>query len=133
VAIFIQRPVTVKAKVTEVLKKQLAAEFQEALRRTEAELAQIEGQLKRLGEADEGSPAERRSAVERLQAERQNRLENKSRLVEKLKESGRLEPGVEVGQGTVEGFVQVRIGDDWDRLFQAEIVVEDGRVVAIRE
>ncbi len=131
-AIFIQRPVTVKARVTEALKKRLAAEFQESLRQAEAELTLIEGQLKRLGDEGEG-PAEHRAAAERLAVERQKRVEQRTRLLENIKESGRLEPGTEISQGTVQGFCQVRIGDDWDRLFQAEIAVEDGRVVAIRE
>lgn len=132
-AIFIQRPVTVRARVTEALKKRLAAEFQESLRQAEAELALIEGQMKGLGEESEGAAAERRATIERLGAERQKRVEQRTRLLENIKESGRLEPGTEISQGTVQGFCQVRIGDDWDRLFQAEIVVEDGRVVAIRE
>ncbi len=131
-AVFIQRPVTVKAKVTEALKKRLAAEFQESLRQAEAELAQLEAQLKRLSEQSEGGP-ERRAAVERLEAERQKRADQKNRLLDNIKELARLEPGAEITQGTVQGLVQVKAGDDWDRVFEAEIVVEDGRVVAIRE
>lgn len=131
-AVFIQRPVTVKARVTEALKKRLAAEFQESLRQAEAESAQLEAQLKRLTEPAEGG-SERRAAVERLEAERQKRAEQKDRLLDNLKELARLELGAEITQGTVQGLVQVKAGDDWDRVFQAEIVVEDGRVVAIRE
>ncbi|MHB8946579.1 MAG: YlqD family protein [Bacillota bacterium] len=130
-AVFIQRPVTVKAKVTEALKKRLAAEFQESLRQAEAELTQLEAQLKRLSEPSEGGPG--RAAVERLEAERQKRADQKNRLLDNIKELARLESGAEITQGTVQGLVQVKAGDDWDRVFEAEIVVEDGRVVAIRE
>ncbi|MHB8927056.1 MAG: YlqD family protein [Bacillota bacterium] len=132
-AVLIQRPVTVKAKVTEALKKRLAAEFQETLRQAEAELAQLEAQAKRLAEQAEGPSPERRAALERLEAERRKRLDQKNRLLDNLKELARLEPGAEITQGTVQGLIQVKAGDDWERVFQAELVVEDGRVVAIRE
>ncbi|MDA8228761.1 MAG: hypothetical protein M0T74_13890 [Desulfitobacterium hafniense] len=45
---------------------------------------------------------------------------------------GKLENGSEVLQGKVESFVQVQAGDDWNRLMNAEIVIEDGKVAEIR-
>jgi len=133
VAVFIQRPVAVKARITEALKKRLAAEMQDALRHTESELAQLEAQARRLADSGEAMSPERQAALERLEGERQKRVEQKDRLLNNLKDLARLELGAEITQGTVQGLVQVRAGDDWDRIFQAEIVVEDGRVVAIRE
>jgi 2-keto-4-pentenoate hydratase/2-oxohepta-3-ene-1,7-dioic acid hydratase in catechol pathway len=54
-------------------------------------------------------------------------------VIRELKEIARLEPGTEIVRGTVQGTVEVRPGDDWLRLLSAEIVLEDGRVVEIRE
>lgn len=124
----VRRPITVKVRVTENFQKAMGAQLQEAVRRLDAELAQIDAQVKRV-DADGAD----RAVLQQLSAERQKRLERRAKLVEDLKELARLAPGAEIVQGTIEGPVEVRVGDDWDRLFSAEIVVEDGKVVAIRE
>jgi hypothetical protein len=103
--------VTVKAVVTERLKEQLAADFQAALARLD------------------GAPA----PDELGSAERSKRLQQREQLLARMKELAKLELGTEVVQGTVEGEIEVRTGDEWGRLSGAEIVLKDGRVVAIRE
>lgn len=124
----VRRPVTVKVRITENFQKAMGAQLQEAVRRLDAELAQIDAQLKRA----DGDGADR-ALRQQLSAERQKRAERRAKLVEDMKELARLAPGAEIVQGTIEGPVEVRVGDDWDRLFSAEIVIEDGKVVAIRE
>jgi hypothetical protein len=47
-AITLKCPITVKAKVTEKLKVQLAAELQEAIKKADMELQQIDFHAKRL-------------------------------------------------------------------------------------
>lgn len=113
----INRPVTVKAVVTPELRRQLAADLQSALARLDAEIAQLEAQ-------DSRTPAA---------AETRKRQQQREQLLGRMRELARLEEGQELVQGTVDGTVQVRPGDDWARLFSAEIVLKDGRVVAIRE
>jgi hypothetical protein len=110
----IRRQVTVKAVVTEELKEQLAAELQSALARLEAEIGQLEAQDGVAGEI-------------------RKRRQQREQLVARMRELVRLEQGQEIVQGSVEGEVQVKAGDDWARLFAAEIVLKDGKVVAIRE
>lgn len=124
----IRRPVTVKVRVTEAFQKAMGAQLQDTVRRLDAELAQIDAQLKKSG----GDGADR-ALVQQLGAERQKRLERRAKVLEDMKELARLSPGAEIVQGTVEGPVEVRVGDDWNRLFSVEIVVEDGKVVEIRE
>ncbi|MEW6723741.1 MAG: YlqD family protein [Bacillota bacterium] len=121
----INRQITVKVRVTEAFRKAMAAQIQEAIKKLERETAYLETQAKRVG----NNPEVARSLGEEIQA----RSEKRARLTEELKELARLEPGAEVVQGSVNGPVEVRIGDDWARLMAAEIVLEDGRVVAIRE
>jgi acyl-CoA reductase-like NAD-dependent aldehyde dehydrogenase len=112
----IRRSIAVKAVVTEELLSQLGAELQSAL-------AAIEAEIRRLDAA----------GADRDPAERAKRLLQKEQALAKLRELARLEIGSEVTQGTVEGEVEVRLGDDWARLFASEIVLRDGRVVALRE
>lgn len=124
----VRRPVTVKVRVTEAFQKAMGAQLQDTVRRIDGELTQLEAQLKKAA----GDGAER-TLSQQLGAERQKRLERRAKLLEDMKELARLAPGAEIVQGTVEGPVEVRVGDDWNRLFSAEIVVEDGKVVEIRE
>ncbi|NPV71208.1 MAG: hypothetical protein HPY55_11300 [Firmicutes bacterium] len=132
-SITVSRPVQIRAKVTEGLKKRLASELQEALRRIDLEVQQIDLQVKKASaEIEKGGPQQVQGLKQHLELERQKRVERKSALLEKLKEIARLETGSEVVQGTVEGFATVSVGDRWEDVAQASIVLEDGVVVEIR-
>ncbi|MGE5561296.1 MAG: YlqD family protein [Chloroflexota bacterium] len=124
----VRRPVTVKVRVTEAFQKAMGAQLQDTIRRLDGELAQIDAQLKKAG----GDGADR-ALAQQLGVERDKRVDRRAKVLEDMKELARLSPGAEIVQGTVEGPVEVRVGDDWSRLFSAEIVVEDGKVVEIRE
>jgi hypothetical protein len=124
----VRRPITIKVRVTEAFQKAMGAQLQDTVRRLDAELAQIEAQLKKAG----GDGADR-ALMQQLGVERQKRLERRVKVLEDTKELARLSPGAEIVQGTVEGPVEVRVGDDWNQLFSVEVVVEDGKVVEIRE
>ncbi len=130
----ITRPVLVKVRVTEKYKKSLAAEIQEAVGRLDLRLQHLDFQIRRLqAELEKQNPKEIPAVRQRYEAERQKNLEARQKLVEKLKEVGKLTPGEEVLHGRVESIVEVKVGDDWGRVMGAEIVIEDDRVVEIRE
>jgi transcription elongation GreA/GreB family factor len=116
--IAISRPVTVKAIVTPELKRQLAADLQSALARLDAEIGQLEAAGDRAASAA---------------ADINKRQQQREQIVARMRELARLEEGQEIVQGTVDGIAQVRPGDEWARLLSAEIVLKDGRVVAVRE
>lgn len=124
----VKRTITVKAVVTDELKASLGAELQGALGQVEKELARLEAGPRRIltaqaPAADQGEPA----------AELRHRRQQKEGILARLRELAKLEPGAEIVQGTVKGDVEVRLGDDWERLFRTEIVLKDGKVVALRE
>ncbi len=124
----IKRRITVKAVVTDQLKRRLAAEIQEAMRRLDGEIEGIGRQLKRLER--EGGDAR---ALEQCRQQREARIRKKASLLEQLKQLPQLPNGQEIVQGSVEGLVEVRMGDRWDDIQGAEIVLRDGRVVALRD
>ncbi|MEW6424559.1 MAG: YlqD family protein [Bacillota bacterium] len=133
-SITITRPVLVKVKVTEEYKKALAAEVQETVNRLDLRLQHMDFQTRRLlAELEKNNSGEIPAARQRSQTERQKILEARQKLVEKLKEIGKLVPGEEVIHGQVESIVEVKAGDDWGRLMGVEIIIENDRVVAIRE
>lgn len=132
-ALTIKRPITVKAVVTEALIKQTVTELQAGIRKAEAELQQIEQHGRRLlVELEKQNPPRLLEFRQQMAVEKAKREEAKARYLERIKEVSRLEPGAEVVQGTVDGVTEIRVGDRWDDVYAAEVVVKDGIVVEIR-
>jgi len=126
-------PVTIKAKVTEDLKKQLANEIQNNIKKTDLELQQIEFQEKRIMAEQAKQDMQGLEAVrQQIDAETKKRLDFKNHLVDQLKESGQLEIGAEIVQGTLERIVEIKVGDEMPQIMNAEILVEDGKIIAFR-
>ena len=127
-------PVTVKSKVTDVLKEQLVAEIKEAMAKVDMELQPIEFHAKRLMTEQVRSDVQGLTALrQQIDGEKQKRLELKNHLQEKMKETSQLELGAEIVQGTMEQMVTVQEGDDLQKLMNREILLEDGKILAIRE
>ena len=126
-------PVTVKSKVTDVLKEQLVAEIKEAMAKVDMELQQIEFHAKRLMTEQVRSDVQGLTALrQQIDGEKQKRLELKNHLQEKMKETSQLELGAEIVQGTMEQMVTVQEGDDLQKLMNREILLEDGKILAFR-
>lgn len=126
-------PVTIKAKVTEDLKKKLTEDIQDKIQKADIELQQIEFHAKRLMAEQAKQDAQGLVPLRhQVENERQKRLEFKNRLLEKLKETAQLELGSEIVQGTLDRVVEVKIGDQLPQLMNAEILLEDGKVLAFR-
>ena len=126
-------PVAIKAKVTEALKTQLAVEIQDAIKKADMDLQQIEFHAKRLmTEQAKQDPQGLVAIRQQVDAEKQKRFEFKNHMLDKLKDTAQLEIGAEVVQGTLERLITVNVGDDLHKLLGAEILLEDGKVIAFR-
>ncbi|MGE5543927.1 MAG: YlqD family protein [Bacillota bacterium] len=129
----IKRPVIVKVKVTEQFKMKMAHEIQEAIRRLDAELQQLDFQGKRMvSELEKKNPQGIHAARQHIDKEKQKRLQAKDNLNEQLRNIGKMAVGSEVVQGTVESLVEINIGDDWSDIMGVEIVVCDNKIIDIR-
>ncbi|MFZ5652236.1 MAG: YlqD family protein [Bacillota bacterium] len=122
-SITVTRPVTVKVRVTEGYKMAVSAEIREALAGLDARAKHLDFQMKRAQPAD----------LQKLEVESRKIMESRRILADRLKEIGRLVDGQEVVHGRVESFVEVKLGDRWDRVMSAELVLQDGQVVEIRQ
>lgn len=132
-SITLKCPVTIKAKVTEQLKGQLAAEIQDAIKKADTELQQIEFHAKRVMAEQARMDAQGLTALrQQIDAEKQKRLEFKNHMLERLKETAMLEIGAEIVQGNMERLVEVSVGDDLHKIMSAEVLLEDGKVIAFR-
>jgi len=131
-SIIIKRPVIVKVKVTELFKNRMAAEIQEAVKKLEAELQQLEFQSKRMiAELEKRNPAGIPAAKQHLEQEMQKRLQGRQKLTDQLKSIGKMAIGSEVVQGTLESTSELKVGDDWNEIMGVEVLVCDDRVIAI--
>ncbi|MPL60385.1 hypothetical protein SDC9_05946 [bioreactor metagenome] len=132
-SITLKCPVTIKAKVTDDLKHQLAAEIQDALKKADIELQQIDFHAKRVMAEQAKQDAQGLVALrQQIDAEKQKRLDFKNHMVEKLKETAELEIGAEIVQGTLERIVEVQIGDDLNKVINTEILLENGKIISFR-
>lgn len=122
------RSVTVKSRVTPGLKQELARNTQEEIRRIDRELRAIDEELeKRRASGAKGE------ALARLEKERAERASRRESLIKNLEDIAGLQIGQEVVRGQVQGLVEVKPGDIWPEVLAAEIVIEDGVVLAVRD
>jgi hypothetical protein len=133
VSLQILRPVTVKAKVTEGLKVNLAKEIRAAIQMLDDEMQQLESQVKRAQLTATISPQQQMQLRQLVESEKAKRADKKDQLHEELQAIQALPMGSEIVQGQVQSLATVEVGDDYDALVSMEIVVEDGKVIAIRK
>lgn len=127
------RPVTIKARVTENLKSRLTAEIREAMQLLDDEVQQLETQVKRAQLTASINPQQQMQLRQLVEAERGKRQDKKLQLQDDLKAVAGLSLGSEIIQGTAQTINTVEVGTDFDGLELTEILLEDGKVVAIRQ
>ncbi|MBP2628952.1 MAG: hypothetical protein H6Q68_3663 [Firmicutes bacterium] len=126
-------PITIKSKVTEDLKQKIVADLQDGINKVDMELQQIAFQSKRMMEEQaqvdaQGLPALR----QHIEGENQKRFDYKNQMLAKLKETEKLEIGAEISQGTLERVITLKVGDNLNEVMSAEILLEDGKIIAFR-
>lgn len=127
------RPVTVKAKVTDGLKDRLAGELQTAIKHLDEEVQQLDFQLKRAQLTIQNlSPQQQIGLRQQVEVEKQKRAEKKQQIMNEIKAVAELKMGTEIVQGQVQSVATIALGDDWDDAFSLEVLLEDGKVIAIR-
>lgn len=129
--ITVTRPVIIKARVTEKYKEFLLARLAAAIEEAEREVQRVEFQAKRLHAEKKGRivPAE----MEQLEKVRREKVAERQRLQHQYEALKQLPPGAEIIQGRTENLVEIGVGDDAKRLNPVEIVIEEGKIIALRE
>ncbi|MCD8175485.1 MAG: YlqD family protein [Phascolarctobacterium sp.] len=130
---FIRVPVTVKAKVTEDLKLKLIDDLKNTIKQIDLDIEQFEFQAKKALQQAANDLSVLPALREQIDIERNKRLTAKNEAQDKLKRAEALEIGAEIGHGTLGRTVEVTIGSDIEALMGAEILTEDGKVIAFRE
>lgn len=130
---YVRVPVAVKAKVTEDLKLKIIGELQNTIKNMNLDLDQFESQANKALSQAASDLSVLPALREQIDVERNKRLTAKGEVEAKLKRAEALELGAEIGHGTLERTVEITVGTDLDALMGAEILTEDGKVIAFRE
>ena len=126
-------PVTVKAKVTEALKQELKDEVKAALQKVEMDLQQFDFHTRRMMAEQAQQDAQALVAMrQKIDADRKQMDAAKAQLDERMTAADKLELGSEIVRGQMEQMITVKVGDDLHKVMNAEIVLEDGKVIAFR-
>lgn len=129
----IKVPVAIKAKVTEDLKAKIVAELQEGVKAANLDMEQFEFSAKRAMNEQANQDSNMLGALqEQIELERAKRMSAKNEIEAKLARAEKLELGSEVGHGQLERTVEIEIGSNLEALLGAEILTEDGKVIAFR-
>ncbi len=132
-ALTISRPVAIKTIVTEAFKRLYTQELEEAIKRVEAVEQQLETQIRR-SELERQLAPQARAIRQQLEYERARQEATRAELGMRLREAQQLELNSEFSQGTLEGLVEVNVGDNlFNKIGHTEIVVKDGIILEIRE
>ncbi len=129
----VNRPVVIKAIVTESFKRLYIQDLEEAIKRVNAIEGQLDSQIRR-AELERTVTPQARAIRQQLELERARQEATRAELEMRLREAQQLELNSEFAQGTVESLVEVKVGDNlFTKLSRAEIIVKDGIIMEIRE
>lgn len=131
-SMFVRVPVAIKAKVTEDLKLKIIGDLQNTIQQMQMDLDQFDFQAKQVMNQAANDLFAAPRLREQIEVERKKRADAKAEAEDNLKRAQELQLGAEVGHGTLERTVEVKVGDDLQALMGAEILTEDGKIIAFR-
>jgi len=135
VSLTVKRSVAIYAVVTEQLKEELRAELQEGIDTTQRRIDQMDFQSRRfLADLQAADLTQAMAARRQIEAEKRRHEALKQELAQQLAGVDTLEMGSEFARGTVEGTVELKVGDDlMKQVAGTALVMKDGVIVEIRE
>ena len=132
-SVTVQRPIVIKTIVTESFKRLYVADLEDAIKRVEAIIQQIDVQSRRFELERQVNP-QSRVIRQQLELERARQDSTRMELQARLREAQQLELNSEFTQGSLEGTVNIAVGDNlFDKIAGTELIVKDGIVLEIRE
>ena len=116
------------------IKEKIVSDLETRLDMVNKDLEAIEFQAQRiLADAAKVDATSLTAIRQQIDEEKNKRLAFKEEVTAKLKDAQELTLGTEIPQGTLEQTVTVKIGDNLDAMMGAEILLEDGKIVAFRQ
>ena len=132
-SVTVKIPVTIKAKLTEKLKKRIVDEITQSIQAVDLELQQIDMEEQRVIQAQAQNDLSQLQAIrQHFGMERQKRIEFKEQAEAKLRDTNKLSLGAEIVQGNLERLAMMKVGDNIREFMNVEVLVEDDKINAIR-
>ncbi|KJS18927.1 MAG: hypothetical protein VR72_20795 [Clostridiaceae bacterium BRH_c20a] len=129
----VMRTIVVKQVVTENFQKKAAIEVQEALKKVETDMENFDKQTRKtITELTLKGHPQINQIKQQIDTEKEKLTSYKQQLLERLKIISKLNLNEEITQGTVDGPMEIKVGDNFDGLNRVEIVLKDGVVMEIR-
>ena len=127
-------PVAVKAKVTQALKDRILKGADQALSDIDREMQNLDFTGTPTAPKETGIVSQGLISLRAKVEEQKQRLAAaKAKAQHDREEAEQLTIGSEIRQGTLEQTVVVNVGDDLEKLMGTEILLEDGKIVSIRQ
>jgi hypothetical protein len=130
----LKQTVLVKAIVTEEFRQDLLQKLRAAVKEIDLGIEQLETQGRRYLLGMDSQNIQQMMVVrQEIEDEKKKQELIKAQLNEKIREVENLPFGSEYSQGTLEGLVEVKVGDDlFQKITHQEVVIKDGVIVEIR-
>jgi hypothetical protein len=130
----ISHKIAIKVIVDEEFKQELLARLRESLGKVEQSRQRLELQGRRyLSDLDGKDAAQAELFRHKLEKQVRRQQEIAAKLTEELSAVERLNPGDEYLQGALDGFSEIKTGDNLsEKLRSSEIVVQGGIVQEVR-
>ncbi len=132
-SISLQCPVTIKVKVTEKFREKMLNKMNHQLEEVDLKLSKIDIQKKKFVEehADEDMQ-QIAPIVQKMEIDKAKGLKFREKLVRDIADMKHLGIGAEIIQGTMQHVFTVKVGDKMPSVMNSEIVVEDDKIIEIR-
>ena len=131
-SIQVKRPITIKVIMTEEFRKQILDETSESLKKNEEIFAQAEDMYEKTKKSG-ASHSDLTNIKKQLDFERTRLADIKKDMEVKMNAFKNVPEGQEIVFRVLEGPVDVKEGDDFQKILHgAEIVVKDWKVIELR-
>ena len=132
-SISLQCSVTIKVKVTEKFRTKMLDKMQKQLAEVELKLSKIDIQKKKfLEEHAEDNIQQVGAIVQQMEIDKSKGLKLKAKIEQDIADMKHLGLGAEIIQGTMQHIVTAKVGDKMPVVMNTEIIVEDEKIVEIR-
>ena len=131
--ISLQCPVTIKVKVTEKFRNKMLEKMNRELEEINLKLSKIDIQRKKfIEEHEQDNPQQVAAIVQRMEVDKAKGLKVRDKLTQDIADMKHLGLGAEIIQGTMHHILNVKVGDKMPEVMNSEIVIEDGKIIEIR-
>lgn len=131
--ISLQCPVTIKVKVTEKFRNKMLDKMNKELEEVNLKLSKIDIQRKKfIEEHEQDNPQQVAAVVQRMEVDKAKGLKVRDKLTQDIADMKHLGLGAEIIQGTMHHILNVKVGDKMPEVMNSEIVIEDGKIIEIR-